>query len=321
MKRHLRSWRVLAAFGGLALLAASGAIYHAGSLLARPASRFVGEAPGHLPLAEVRFRSGSGSELRGWFARGEPGRGGVVLLHGLRADRRSMLRRAAFLDEAGYSVLLFDFQAHGESDGERITFGALEALDAQAAVRFLRRRLPGEPLGAIGTSLGGAACLVGAEPLGLDALVLEAVYADVREAIRNRLRLRLGPLGSWLEPLLTVQMKARMGIDPDALRPIDAVSRLRSPALFVAGEVDRRTTPAEVEKLFEAAPHPKAMWTVRGAAHVDFHRHAGKRYEAVILDFLRGHMGGRVTRSAVDAGTGSLARILHQAGTEPAAAD
>ena len=283
--------RAVALVGTLALVGAAGATYHTGSLLSRPVPRAVGDAPDSPAYTEVQFSSRSGSELRGWLARGEPGKGGVVLLHGIRADRRSMLRRAAFLHAAGYSVLVFDFQAHGESEGERITFGYLESFDARAAVRFLRRRLDGEPIGAIGSSLGGVACLVGDAPLALDALVVEGVYGSIRQAIRNRLRLRLGALGPLLEPLLTLQLQVRAGVDPDALRPIDTVATLKAPVLFMGGELDQRATAGETAALFEAASEPKALWTVPGAAHVDFHRHAGERYEAVVLGFLRRHLG------------------------------
>ena len=81
------------------------------------------------------------------------------------------------------SVLLFDFRAHGESTGDRITFGALESVDARAALDFLRTELPAERIGAIGVSLGGAAALLGREPLPVDALVLEAVYPAIDVAI------------------------------------------------------------------------------------------------------------------------------------------
>ena len=121
----------------------------------------------------------------------------MLLRHGIRENRLRMLPRASFLQEQGFSVLLFDLQAHGESPGRRITFGKLEALDAAAALRFVRGRVPGEQLGAIGVSLGAAAALLGPEPLGLDALVLEAVYPEIDSALANRLRARLGGGAAW----------------------------------------------------------------------------------------------------------------------------
>jgi len=90
----------------------------------------------------------------------ELGQGAIVLMHGVWSNRRTMVQRARVLHEHGFAVLLFDFQAEGESPGKHITFGHLEGLDAAAAVAFARQRLPGERVGAIGVSLGGAAALL-----------------------------------------------------------------------------------------------------------------------------------------------------------------
>ena len=131
----------------------------------------------------VEFASGSGSLLRGWMVPGEPGACSMVLMHGFRSDRRSLIDRARFLGKAGYHVLLFDFQGHGESDGDRTTFGGLERLDAIAAVEFVRARLPDEPVGCLGISMGGAAAVLAPGGLEVDALVLEAVFPTIESAI------------------------------------------------------------------------------------------------------------------------------------------
>jgi len=73
-----------------------------------------------------------------------------------------------------------------------MTFGRLEAYDARAALKFVHGRLPGIPVGAIGSSLGGAAALLGPQPLSVDALVLEAVYPRIEAAVGNRIAIRSG---------------------------------------------------------------------------------------------------------------------------------
>ena len=60
-------------------------------------------------------------------------KGAVILLHGVHANKKSMLSRARFLVAAKYSVPLIDLQIHGESEGDRITFGHLEFLDVAVA--------------------------------------------------------------------------------------------------------------------------------------------------------------------------------------------
>ena len=207
-------------------------------------------------------------------------------MHGSHETRRAMIGQARFLHRHGYAVLLFDFHAYGESDGARTTFGYGEAADAAAAVALLRTLAPGERVAAVGFSLGGAAALLGPQPLAVDALVLEAVYPDIRDAVANRLRLCFGALGPWLAPLLTAQVEPRFGVRLDQLRPIDAIARVRVPLLLIAGTDDERATLADSQRLFAAAPEPKEFWAVPGAAHVNFQHFAPAEYEARLLAFL-----------------------------------
>jgi uncharacterized protein len=134
-------WRVLSRLlGGMAAAcAALVALVAVGGLhLGAPSARAIGAPPPDLRAETVAIPSASGSLLRGWFIDGRES-GAVVLLHGVHSSRLSMVRRARLLSEAGFAVLLLDFQAHGESPGRHITFGRL---DYRATVLpFLNRYL------------------------------------------------------------------------------------------------------------------------------------------------------------------------------------
>lgn len=198
-----------------------------------------------------------------------------------------MLERARFLSRAGYAVLLFDFQAHGESTGQHITFGGLESMDAQAAVDFLHHAVPDEKIGLIGVSMGGAAALLASPKLDVQAFVLEMVYPTISEAVANRLTMRLGKYASVLTPLLTSQLKPRLGVAAQALRPIDKVKDITAPKLFIAGAEDEHTTLEESVRLFDAACEPKQIWIVNGAKHQDLHKAAKEQYEKRVLGFFQ----------------------------------
>ena len=204
--------------------------------------------------------------------------------------RRSMLARARLLLPEGLSVLLVDLQAHGESPGEQITFGFRESDNARVALAWLRSRRPHARVGVIGNSLGGAAVLLGRQPIGVDAVVVEAVYPDIRRSLENRVRLRLGPLAPALAPLLVLQLRPRLGVGPDDLRPITGIARLGAPILVVAGQLDRHTTLAESEALFAAAAPPKELWVVAGAHHEDFLAKDPAGYRERVVGFLRRHL-------------------------------
>jgi uncharacterized protein len=267
----------------LALIAAD---WLAGTALSWPVRRAVGELPKDLRGEAVTFTSASGATLKGWLLHGEPGKGAVILMHGVRGNRLQVLERARFLNRQGYAALLFDFQAHGESTGARITFGHLESHDAQAAVQFVKARLPDEKLGVIGISLGGAAAALAQPPLPVEALVLEMVYPDIHRAIENRLARYLGGWARGLTPLLEWQLQPRLGIGPEALRPLECVDDLRVPKLFIVGERDRHTPLVESQELFNAACEPKMLWVVVGAQHEDLYAKVKEGYEQRVGAFF-----------------------------------
>jgi len=261
-----------------------------GLFLSAPARAIVGIAPADLPVETVSIASGSGATLRGWFVPGRPGGGAVVLMHGVHGNRLAMLRRARLFNAEGFAVLLFDFQAHGESTGTRITFGHREGQDAAAAVAYLRALLPNQRVGAIGTSLGGAAALLAPAPLNVDALVLEAVYPDIGAAAANRIRVVLGPIAgvaaSPIASLFELLLPPFLGVTPADLRPIDRIADVRAPLLLAAGTRDDRTTIAEAQAMFARASEPKRFWAVEGGGHVDYEGFAPAEYRNHVLAFM-----------------------------------
>jgi fermentation-respiration switch protein FrsA (DUF1100 family) len=262
-----------------------------GEVLSRPATRVVGAPPPDLRLQPISFPTAAGDVVSGWMSRGVEGRGTVLLLHGVRSDRRSMLGRARVLARLGYALLLIDLPAHGESTGERITFGLREGEGVRAALDFLRRELPDEPIGVIGASLGAASVVLSGASPPPDAVVLESMYPTIEEAVANRLERRLGPAGGTLAPLLLAQLPLRLGVTADRLRPIDVLPALGAPVLIASGTRDEHTTIAETERLFAAAVDPKALWRVAGAAHGDLHAYDPRAYEERVLAFLHRHLG------------------------------
>ena len=242
------------ALGAVLILGLLGSVLVVGLFLSKPVRTVVGSPPAVIAGAEpVQIASASGSVLQGWWLPGRDGGGAAVLMHGVRGNRLGLVRRAGLLRDAGFAVLLFDFQAHGESAGQRITFGKLEGMDAAAAVAFVRGRAPGERIGAVGISLGGAAALLGPRPLDVDALVLESVYGTIDSALANRLQAGLGrgrrrgavPV---LAPLFKVLLPPILGVAPAELRPMDRIAAACGPGAGGSGNGDVATPLAEARR-------------------------------------------------------------------------
>src|SRR5271168_1791935 len=252
-----------------AMLAVAALALAAGSFLAftryelRPRRARLDRVATGLPVEAVAIPSSSGARLAGWFLPGA-GRGAVLLLHGAKSNRLVLVERMRFLRDAGYTTLAIDFQAHGESTGDRITMGQLESLDARSALKWLRARLPGEPV----------------------AVIVESVSIDAASAISNRLALAFGPLGRLFTPCALGAMRIAAGIDASKLRPLDGIARLHQPILIMTGAEDQKTTLAEGRALFAAANPPKRYWETPGAWHVDLAWAGGQAYRDRLLDFL-----------------------------------
>lgn len=268
------------------LLAIILSIFAIGQLITGSASTAVGSLSADFPVDEVQIPVNSEIDVYGWLAPGISGNGVVLLVHSMRSNRLEMLSRARFLYERGIGVLMIDLQAHGESPGSRITFGARESTSVEAAMAYLHKTFPHERKAAIGVSLGAAAIVLAKTPLKLDAVVLESLHPTIEEAIENRLKLHFGEHGSMLLPALLSQLSFYLALPTSELSPIARINDLGTPLLLIAGTDDSHTTLSETERLFLAAREPKEKWIISGAGHFNMHHYAGKEYEQRVMSFL-----------------------------------
>jgi alpha-beta hydrolase superfamily lysophospholipase len=282
MKRGPRRALVLLA---IVVAGAAAGCWVFATMLISPANRPV-RMPEGLPFTTVSI-PGDGHAIAGSWRDLGGDTPVVLLLHGLRGDRVSTVPRSLVLMRAGFSVLLIDLQAHGETPGDRITLGWRESADVRAARDWIRAQAPGRRVGVIGVSLGGASVLLGEQPAGFDAVVLEAVYPRLRRAVANRINMRLEPLGAALAPLLLVQIEPRLGVTVEQLEPIRHIARLAAPVLVVGGARDEHTTAEETRELFAAAAEPRELWLVDGAVHQDFSRFDRAGYATRVVGFLQ----------------------------------
>jgi alpha-beta hydrolase superfamily lysophospholipase len=222
---------------------------------------------GGFAAVEVMTRTADGVTVRGWLCSADPTRC-VVLAAGIHGNRMSMVQRATWWLQHGWSTLLVDLRGTGASDATPIAMGWHEASDLLAWRQVLAAR-GFTRIGAHGQSLGAAA-MVYASARGGDwsFMVLEACYDDIRHALENRMPwVPLPDLVLW--PMLAAA-QFRLGVDIDALRPIGIVPRLTMPVLMLAGDGDAAVKRAETEALFAAvgSANKRLVW-IHGAAHVD----------------------------------------------------
>ena len=246
-----------------------------------------------LPVEDAAFLSRDGTGLSGWFLAARDAatldRPTVVLLHGYRSRKERMLRHADYLHEAGYNVLLFDFRASGGSEGDRITLGAREQLDALGALDYLAARgdIEMTRVGFQGVSMGAAvAIMAAARDARVAAVAAEAPFKDIPSMIGTSFQHFIGLPAFPFAPVTVWITERRLGIRAAEISPLRAAPDLAGrPLLLIADEQDTLVSPRHVDAIFEAAGEPKARWLAPGAEHADGHEVAPEQYEALVLGF------------------------------------
>jgi alpha-beta hydrolase superfamily lysophospholipase len=246
------------------------------------------------PASDLTLSTPDGMSLGATYWPGKnPNSPGVLLLHGLGESRQALAANADWLARQGFAVLTIDFRGHGQSSDAPHSFGLGESIDAQTAFDWLKQSQQGAPVGAIGVSLGGAAILLGKDgPIPADAIVLQAVFPDIRRAIRNRIAAHLPtPLAYAFEPLLSYQAPPRFGVWPDQISPLASLKSYKGPVLIIGGANDSFTPPAESREMLEAAAGHKEFLLLRGLNHFQAAAAKSDQYRAEILKFFTSTLG------------------------------
>jgi alpha-beta hydrolase superfamily lysophospholipase len=274
----------------LALATAAIVMYGVAQLI-YPGRSLAGGTPSDygLPYERVSFPSYDGTVLRGWFVPAVHPRATVVFCHGRAGSKAPDLIYVPQFRQHGFNVLLFDFRAHGESDGHTSSLVYFERQDLLAAIAYLQNRGIQE-VGLIGFSMGAAVAIATA-PLSeaVRAVIADSAFAEVRTILVTYLQ-QYGiprPLASGLAALIIWTAGLRLGChlpDADPLRWVDHIAP--RPFLLIHGGQDQGIPVSDAHRLYEAAGQPKELWIVPEAEHRCVDKVCPDEYMARVLAFL-----------------------------------
>lgn len=245
-----------------------------------------------LQVQDISFTASDSVRLYGWLAIASPHAPTIILAHGFKGTRASMLPWARFLSAAGYNVLLFDDRGCGQSDGWGIGLGATEPNDVVGAVRYLESRsdLTNKRYGALGVSLGaGVVLLAAAREPALVAVVADSAWADERPQLDRMSSMPFGPISLPVLPYEPALADALIGARLEATSPNADIGKIAPRAVFLIHSADDRntTTPLMGEaQLYAAAGQPKQQWIAPSGGHAGALAAHPAEYQQRVLAFF-----------------------------------
>lgn len=264
-------------------------VYNGGSRGAPNAAQM---AQAGIPVRDVSFAASDGVRLRGWLAIASPKAATIILVHGFKGTRISMLPWARFLYAAGYNVLLFDGRGCGQSDGWGIALGAREPDDVIGAVRYLKGRtdLTNKHYGALGVSLGaGVVLLAAAREPALEAVVADSAWADERPQLNRMGSVPIRPVALPVLPYEPALVDTLIGARLEDASPRAVIGQIAPRAVFLIHSADdhNTTTPLTGEaQLYAAAGQPRQQWIAPSGGHAGALAAHPAEYQQRVLSFF-----------------------------------
>jgi Lysophospholipase len=186
------------------------------------------------------------------------------------------------------TVMCFDFRAHGESAGSKISFGIHEYKDVLAVVDFLRscpttKKLP---LYVIGISMGGAALLKAiSQGAQIDAAVIDSSFSNLRAQLKFSLRKRT-MLPFFLDFIALRVFEYFIDGSIDSVKIQSYGPQIQVPVLVFQDVADAIVPPESIEQIFNALGSPlKQNHRLSGTRHGWMFREHSDEYVQMIESF------------------------------------
>ena len=226
-------------------------------------------------------------KLSGWWVQIEQHQGVILLFHGYGGCKSQLIREAELFNRMGYSTLLIDFRASGESEGNQTTIGFLESQDVITAFNWVKAKFPKEKIIPYGFSMGAVAMMkaVSEAQITPDQMIIAAPFGSLEEAVKQRFRLMDVPTfpladmmllyGSWQNNFNTFTHK-----------PIDYAKNIGIPTLLMLGQKDPKVSLEETQEIYQNLSGEKKLALLKNSAHESYINHDQNTWEEVISDFL-----------------------------------
>jgi pimeloyl-ACP methyl ester carboxylesterase len=245
-------------------------------------------------IQNVKFKASEGLTLSGILIRRPNAKANMVLCHGYRASKEFMYGFINLFPQ--FNLLLFDFRAHGQSEGKIISIGCHEYKDVLAATEFMKNSVKTDedkkiPFIILGLSMGAASSIKAASlnPDLCDALIIDSTFSDLGKMIVKGFAVKSGlpyypffPVLRWLFEYLAECKIYEMST-------VESVKKITKPILFIHSCNDNFISPKHGLRLYENASLSRyaRIWIAPKCRHGWLNSYYSDIYKKKVYSFLR----------------------------------
>jgi esterase/lipase len=199
-------------------------------------------------------------DIAAWEVEVENPKAIVILLSGIQNPSvTAFWGYAKMLMDNGYSSLLIEMRAHGDSEGDRVSLGMDEYLDVKAGVEYIKSIKKNEKLPIIvwGTSMGGTTAInsIGEIP-EIDGLISCSAYSSWPDVFCDNM-VRMGMprfIANIEKPFVSLYIGFAYGFDKLDINPLREIKKLNGRPAFIAHSKDDSQVPyASFERIMKKA--------------------------------------------------------------------
>lgn len=243
-----------------------------------------------IPCEDIVIFSDDGLKLHGRYYHVANGAPLEILFHGYKSHPfRDCSGGHALSRKMGFNALVIDQRAHGDSEGNTISFGIRERCDALCWIQYACNRFGSDtPIILSGLSMGAATVLMAGSlelPENVAAIIADSPYSSPAAIIEKVGVDNHYPM-AICRPFLYLGAFIFGRFNLNEVTAKDAVSKCKIPILLIHGE-DDRFVPCEMSREIAAKCVSRVdVKTFPEAGHGLCYMVDPKRYEHVVYNFL-----------------------------------
>jgi dipeptidyl aminopeptidase/acylaminoacyl peptidase len=244
-------------------------------------------------VSEILAINNSGNTFHGLIYKSRCAKpiGTMILLHGVRHTKFSLLELKDYVVSQGYNAVLFDLRGHDDNKAAYCTYGYYEKYDVKILVDSLIKRGYGANLGIWGESLGGVVAL---QSLSNDERIkygiIESGFADFDEMIHSHI-LRIFGFDIPLISNFIIQRAGEIAdFEPEKVKPSASCKHIEQEVIFVHGKQDKIVNYKHCLQNFKSTEsRKKHLLLVDSASHSDILQKGGKKLTSKVFRLLTGN--------------------------------